>query len=175
MIFRYTDVRFGGHRFFCDGTMNSLNNILIASHGTEGAMVAEKMALTLCNQGAKLHHLIVVPTLWEGMTGDDWLNNGTTRDTFRTYLETELGREVDEHCERMKLSADEYGLEYSKTIVFGEPDECLIDASKNDNYDLVVIGSPRPKGKKGIRSRMQVEPLTRSLSIPLLIVPYPND
>jgi len=155
--------------------MNSPKHVLLASHGTEGAKAAEKMALSLCNKGATLHHLIVVPTLWQGMTGDDWLNNGSTRDTFRRYLESELGREVDEHCERVSLAADEHGLEYNKTIVFGEPEECLLDANRNANYDLVVIGSPRPKGKKGIRSRMPVEPLAKLLSSPLLIVPYPND
>lgn len=137
-------------------------------------MAAEQMALSLCGKGAKLHHLLVVPTLWQGMTGDDWLNNGSTRDTFRRYLESELGREIDEHCNRVNNAADELELEYSKTIVLGEPDECLIDASKSDNYDLVIMGSPRPKGKKGIRSRMAVESLTKSLNIPLLIVPYPH-
>lgn len=155
--------------------MNILNNVLLASHGTEGAMAAEQMALGLCNKNAKLHHLIVVPTLWEGMTGDDWLNNGSTRDTFRRYLETELGREVDEHCERVQGTAEERGLEYSKTIVIGEPDECLLDAVKKATYDLVIMGSPRPKGKKGIRSRMTLEPLAKLLPIPLLIVPYPDE
>ncbi len=155
--------------------MNSLNNILIASHGTDGAMAAEKLAVSMCSKGAKLHHLIVVPTLWEGMTGDDWLNNGSTRDTFRRYLETELGREVDEHCERLSSAAEKNGLQYSKTIVFGEPEECLLEVSKKDDFDLVVIGSPRPKGKKGIRSRMKLEPLAKLLSVPLMMVPYPHD
>ena len=133
------------------------------------------MALTLCNKGAKIHHLIVVPTLWEGMTGDDWLNNGSTRDTFRRYLEGELGREVDEHCDRVNHAAKEHELEYSNTIVFGEPDACLLDASKANSYDLIIMGSPRPKGKKGLRSRMSLEPLAKLLPIPLLIVPYPNE
>jgi nucleotide-binding universal stress UspA family protein len=154
--------------------MNSVKHVLLASHGTEGAMAAEKMALVLCSKGAKLHHLIVVPTLWHGMTGDDWLNNGSTRDTFRRYLETELGREIDQHCERVNAAADEHGLEYSKTIVLGEPDECLLDAAGSHAYDLVIMGSPRPKGKKGIRSRMSVEPLAKRLPVPLLIVPYPD-
>jgi nucleotide-binding universal stress UspA family protein len=155
--------------------MNSMDNILLASHGTEGAMAAEKMALVLCNKGGKLHHLIVVPTLWQGMTGDDWLNNGSTRDTFRRYLESELGREVDQHCQRVNTAAKEHGLEYSKTIVLGEPDECLLDAARSNTYDLVIMGSPRPKGKKGLRSRMSVEPLAKLLAIPLLIVPYPDE
>ena len=110
--------------------MNSLNNILLASHGTEGAMAAEKMALILCNKGAKLHHLIVVPTLWEGITGDDWLNNGSTRDTFRRYLETELGitadelsnlehpitQEIEEAVEFAEKSPEPEALDYQKYI-----------------------------------------------------------
>lgn len=160
---------------FYGDKMNSVNHVLLASHGTEGAMAAEKMTLNVCNKGAMLHHLIVVPTLWEGMTGDDWLNNGTTRDTFRRYLESELGREVDEHCVRIQAAAEEHDLDYRKTIVVGEPEECLLDACKDDEYDLVIMGSPRPKGKKGIRSRMSVEPLVKLLPFPLLIVPYPNE
>ena len=151
-----------------------MKRILLASHGTEGAMAAERMALNICSRDARLHHLIVVPTLWQGMTGDDWLNNGSTRDTFCRYLEGELGREVDEQCNRVNHLANERGLGYSKTIVLGEPEECLIDASKGDDYDLVIMGSPRPKNKKGIRSRMAVEPLVKLLNIPLLIVPYPH-
>lgn len=155
--------------------MQSMNNVLLASHGTDGAQAAEARAFEVCTKGAKLHHLIVVPTLWQGMTGDDWLNNGTTRDTFRRYLESELGREVDEHLERVSKAAEARELEYSSEIVVGEPDDCLIAASKKEQYDLVIMGSPRPKGKKGLRSRMATAPVTRDLSTPLLIVPYPND
>jgi len=149
-------------------------NILLASHGTEGAMAAEKMALSLCEEGAKLHHLLVVPTLWEGMTGDDWLNNGSTRDRFRRYLEAELEKEVDEHCERISTQAKDKSVNYSNEVIIGEPEDCLLKACQKEEYELVVMGSPRPKGIKGLRSRMSTEPLTRSLSVPLLIVPYPQ-
>ena len=155
--------------------MNSVNHVLLASHGTEGALAAEQMALLMCNKGATLHHLIVVPSFWQGMTGDDWLNNGSTRNTFRRYLEGELGKEVDEHRERVSRSAAENELEYISEVVLGEPDECLINSCKQEEYDLVIMGSPRPKGKKGLRSRMKPESLVRSLDIPLLIVPYPAD
>lgn len=153
--------------------MNSVNHVLLASHGTEGALAAEQMALSMCCKGAKLHHLIVVPTLWQGMTGDDWLNNGSTRDTFRRYLEGEIGREVDQHCERVSNNAEQNELEYISEIVLGEPDECLINSSQKNDFDLIIMGSPRPKGIKGLRSRMKTESLVRSLGIPLLVVPYP--
>ncbi len=154
--------------------MITTNTILLASHGTEGAMAAEKIAFSLCEKGAKLHHLLVVPTLWEGMTGDDWLNNGSTRDTFRRYLESELGREVDEHCERISTQAKVMSVTYSNELIVGEPEECLLKACKKQNFELVVMGSPRPKGMSGLRSRMSTEPLCRSLPVPLLIVPYPQ-
>jgi nucleotide-binding universal stress UspA family protein len=154
--------------------MKTATNILLASHGTEGARAAEKMAFSLCEKGAKLHHLLVVPTLWEGMTGDDWLNNGSTRDTFRRYLESELGKEVDEHCDRISSQAKAMSVTYSNELIVGEPEKCLLEACKEQNFELVVMGSPRPKGMQGLRSRMSTEPLSRSLSVPLLIVPYPQ-
>ena len=156
--------------------MNTSNQVLLASHGTEGAMAAEQMAIkTCCAQGSHLHHLIVVPTLWEGMTGDDWLNNGSTRDTFRRYLESELGKEVDEHIARVKQLAEEEGLQYTKDIVLGEPDECLLKATETQEFDLVIMGSQRPKGEPGLRSRMMTKTVTRKLNTPVLIVPFPHE
>ena len=156
-------------------TMNSPNQVLLASHGTEGAQAAERMVLQLCGKGSKIHHLVVVPDLWKGMTGDDWLNNGSTRDRFRNYLESELENEVREHVKRLQDEAINEEINYSAEVMVGNPEKCLIEASRNANYDLVVMGSPRPKGKQGLRSRMKTEPLTKALSAPLLIVPYPND
>jgi hypothetical protein len=56
--------------------------ILLASHGTAGARAAEAAALDRCAGGATLHQLVVVPDLWKGMLGDDWLNNAVTQARF---------------------------------------------------------------------------------------------
>lgn len=154
--------------------MLAVDNVLLASHGTEGAMAAEQMALRMCGKGTHLHHLIVVPGFWKGTTGDDWLNNGSTRDSFRRYLEGELGREVDENFERVGQAAKDRELDYTNDMVVGEPDECLLDASQQQPYDLIILGSPRPRGKSGLRSRMITSALTYKLTTPLLIVPYPD-
>jgi len=154
--------------------MMAVNKVLLASHGTEGAMAAEQMAFKMCGRGAHLHHLIVVPGFWKGTTGDDWLTNGSTRDTFRRYLEAELGREVDENFVRVGAAAVERELDYTNDMVVGEPDECLLDSSRQQDYDLIILGSPRPKGKSGLRSRMITDALTHKLTTPLLIVPYPD-
>ena len=155
--------------------MESANNILLASHGTEGAQAAEQKAIELCNKGGHLHHLIVVPkALWEGMTGDDWLNNGSTRDTFRRYLEDQLQQEVEEHKARVSDAARSRELNYTSEVIVGEPEECLINTSQKDKFDLLVMGSPRPKGKTGLKSRMLTDS-TRGLPIPTVIVPYPDE
>ena len=155
--------------------METANNILLASHGTEGAQAAEQMAIELCKQGGHVHHLIVVPKrLWEGMTGDDWLNNGSTRDTFRRYLEDQLSQEVEEHQARVSDAAKTKDLNYTSEVVVGEPEECLINTSQKEAYDLVVMGSPRPKGKAGLKSRMLTKS-TRALPVPTIIVPYPDE
>jgi nucleotide-binding universal stress UspA family protein len=148
--------------------------VLLASHGTDGARAAERMAMELCDSMGKLHHLVVVPDLWKGMTGDDWLNNGSTRDRFRRYLESELEEEVRGNVDRVKSDAATQQISYTAEVMVGKPDACLIEASQRGKYDLVVMGSPRPKGKPGLRSRMATDPLARQLAAPLLIVPYPD-
>jgi len=155
--------------------MQSANNILLASHGTEGAQAAEQEAIKLCKKGGHLHHLIVVPkALWQGMTGDDWLNNGSTRNTFRRYLEEQLTQEVEEHKSRVSEAATTSDLNYTAEVIVGEPEKELISASQKEAYDIVVMGSSRPKGKTGLRSRMLTKSI-RELSVPLLIVPYPDE
>ncbi len=150
------------------------NHVLLASHGTTGAKAAENMAISTCTKGGSLTHLFVVPEFWQGMTGDDWLNNGSTRDQFRQYLETELGKEVDEHCARVSRAAKQQELHYNKAITLGEPEKVLIQYSKTQNFDLIIMGSPRPKSVEGLRSKMLTKNLTHCLPIPLLIAPYPR-
>lgn len=155
--------------------MMKTEKILLASHGTAGAQAAVQAALALGQQGTELHHLVVVPTLWQGMTGDDWLNNGSTRDRYRRYLESELGKEIDEHRTAVQQQAEARGCVYQIEIVVGEPDQCLIEYSNDKPCDLIVMGSPRPKGVPGLRSRMHTDALLKKLSAPLLVIPFPHD
>jgi len=154
--------------------MAGFKKILLASHGTEGARADERAAVSLCASNAYMHHLIVVPDLWKGMMGDDWLNNDGTRNTYGRYLETELGKEIDNHIERLSSILLQHKISYSHTIIVGKPEECLLEASQAESFDLVVIGSPRPGNMKGLRSRMKLEPLARFLQVPLFITEFPN-
>ena len=153
--------------------MRNLKQILLASHGTPGARAAERAALALCGPKTTLHHLIVVPDFWKGMMGDDWLNNSKTRDTYGRYVEAELEGEVRRHIANLQRQAAKRRVRYQPEIVVGKPEDCLRERLKRRRIDMVVLGAPRPKGKAGLRSRMLTEKLLRTLSVPVLIVPYP--
>ncbi len=147
--------------------------ILCASHGTDGALAAENQALQFCHSDVSLHHLIVVPDFWKGMMGDDWLNNAASQDRFGKYLEGQLGSEVAEVVERLGKATEKTGAGFSYESRLGKPAECLVEVSQKTDFDLVVIGSPRPKGVKGYRSSMDPKVLMQQLRVPLLIVPHP--
>ena len=154
--------------------MTEFAHIVIASHGTPGAQAAEQAALAWCRAGGRLSHLVVVPDLWRGMMGDDWLNNASTRDTYGKYVENELQREIDIHVGRLRSQAAAAGIAYEFRVTLGKPTECLLAFSREAAPDLVVIGAPRPKGITGLRSRMHPEQLAGALAMPLLVVPYPR-
>ena len=80
--------------------------LLLAHHGTPGAEQAAALALSLAVPGhTRIVHLYVVPDFWDGMQGDDWLNNAWTRDAFGRHVEGQLETDaraqmqgVAEHC-----------------------------------------------------------------------------
>jgi nucleotide-binding universal stress UspA family protein len=152
-----------------------VNKVLLASHGTPGALAAEQAAIDLCRENnAPLHHLLVVPDFWKGMMGDDWLNNAVTQIRFGDYVENQLTQDAANEIERIEEICKQADIPYSNTVRLGKPASCLIDAVAKQNCDFVVIGSPRPKGLPGYRSRMDLELLARSLTVPLLTIPHPQ-
>lgn len=154
--------------------MTKPRHILLASHGTDGAREAEKLAYTFCEPGTILHHLVVVPDFWKGMQGDDWLNNASTRDAFGRHLESQLAQEIHALIERMRRETDERRIEYRHEMTQGNPVDCLIQRVALGPADLVVLGSPRPKGRLGLRSRMLDEKLFSALRVPVIIAPHPH-
>lgn len=148
--------------------------ILLASHGTAGATAAERAAFDRAAGGGTIHHLVVVPDFWKGMLGDDWLNNAVVHVRFGRYVENQLEREITEHLERVAMEAKTRGIPYTAEARQGKPAECLLEAAEAGDFDLVVIGSSRPKGETGYRSRMVLDTLAKGLRRPLLIVPHPK-
>ena len=148
--------------------------ILVASHDTSGARAAERLARKLARPGGTLHYLFVVPDFWKGMRGDDWLNNAVTQDRFGKYLESQLEKEIEAARQRMQDETKSCGLDFHFQFCVGRPAEQLVVTAARLAPELVVIGSPRPKGSPGLRSRMDVELLAQRLGMPLLTAPHPG-
>jgi nucleotide-binding universal stress UspA family protein len=150
------------------------SSVLLASHDTVGSRAAEQAALDAVAAGGRLHHLVIVPEFWQGMTGDGWRINASTEHAFCDYLKAQIEREIMEHLTRVSVEAKARGLSYSAGSKHGRLEDCLIATSHEQAFDLVVIGAPRPKGHTGLRSRIDLDKLTRGLRVPLVIIPHPG-
>jgi nucleotide-binding universal stress UspA family protein len=150
------------------------DRILLASHGTPGARAAELAALALAAPVATIFHLVVVPDLWKGMMGDDWLNNASTRAAYGRHVESQLAREIEEHRATLEREVRMSGRRYELKVVLGDPSTALLEYAASLQPDCVVIGAPRPKGAPGLRSRMRLDKLAGALDAPLLVMPRPG-
>lgn len=150
------------------------NRVLLASHGTPGARAAERMALDVAAPAATIFHLVVVPDFWKGMMGDDWLNNASTRAAYGRHVESQIAREIEAHRDALEREVRSGGRRYEAHIVLGKPDEALLEYAAAIEPDLVVIGTRRPAGTPGLRSRIRLEKLAGVLKAPLLVVPHPR-
>ncbi|MDA8260175.1 MAG: universal stress protein [Betaproteobacteria bacterium] len=148
--------------------------LLLCHHGTRGALAAETLAYELALPGTTtLVHCLVVPELWAGMQGDDWLNNASTRDAFGNYLEGMLEGDARRELAAVAARCKERGVAHESVMRLGNPAETVLAVASEIGADLVVIGSPRRKDEEGLRSRMELETLVRGLQCPLLIAPHP--
>lgn len=137
-------------------------------------MLAETLTLDIAIPGqTQIVHLLVVPDFWSGMQGDDWLNNASTRDAFGSYVEGMLEKDVRDQQRALEGRCTERGLAYKAVMRQGDPAECLLEAATQEQASMVVIGPPRLKGTPGYRSRMDLEPLVRKLTVPLIIANRP--
>ena len=148
--------------------------LLLCHHGTAGAQRAEELALELAAPGATtIVHCLVVPELWAGMQGDDWLNNASTRDAFGDYVENMLENDAKRELATVEAHCKERGIAYEAVMRYGDPADVVVQVAIETGVELVVIGSPRIKGEEGLRSRMDLEKLVRRLKCLLLIAPRP--
>ncbi len=149
-------------------------SLLLCHHGTLGAAAAEALALDISVAGVTtLVHCLVVPELWAGMQGDDWLNNASTRDAFGSYVENMLENDARRELAAVESHCQERSIAYHAVMRLGEPADVVLAVAGEVAADLVVIGPPRKKGEEGLRSRMDLEKLVRGLKCPLLIASRP--
>jgi len=154
--------------------MKSPQKLLLCHHGTRGAQAAAQLALEIALPGTTtVIQCLVVPELWAGMQGDDWLNNASTRDDFARYVENMLAHDARQALAGVEVACKERGIAYESIMRVGEPADVVVAMATASDAALVVIGPPRRKGEEGLRSRMDLDRLARGLKCPLLIAPRP--
>ena len=154
-------------------------NVLLCTHGTEGAQKAEAFFFNEAakNPDLQLTVLTVLDADWRLMTGDDWLNSSKTHTTFLDHVEDQVSEEIVEEWQRIKECYPE-----AKKARFmqhtGDIAETITGVAKALECDLIVIGPysknsrffPK-KAEKGLRDRMENKQLHPLLPCPLLIAP----
>ena len=150
--------------------MRAPATLVLAHHGTAGAARAETLALELAVPGqTAIVHALVVPDFWDGMQGDDWLNNASTRDAFARHLETQLEVEAAQQVAALAGRLAERGIACRALVRIGDPAERLVAIARECAADLVVVGPPRARGEAGYRSRMDLDTLARGLPCPFFV------
>ena len=150
------------------------NRILLASHGSRGAIAAEQAAIYACKHQDQIHHLYVVPSWWADMTGDDWLNNGVSRNRFRHYLENELSNDSQETISRIKRACANKHIEYSLSMIVGNSEKTLHQIASDCVYNHIFIGEMRPRHTSGLNDRMLTRKNRQTFQHVLNIIPHPD-
>ena len=145
---------------------------LLASHGSLGAKAAEKVAIASCKSGDQLDHLYVIPSWWADMTGDDWLNNGASRNSYRHYLERELEKESLSVINRIRDKCEKKKISYKSILLVGNCEQLLQKYA--DNYSKVFVGSCRPKTIEGLNDKMLTNKVLNKLKDQLEIIQFPH-
>ena len=148
---------------------------LLASHGSVGAIEAERAALRCCKNGDQLDHLYVIPSWWGDMTGDDWLNNGVSRNRFRNYLSEQLWQESQQVIQRLRQLCNKKAIEYNSLFQVGRSDKALQQVAAQTDYVKIFIGDRRPKHTIGLYDYMLTASVRKQLATRLNIISYPHE
>ena len=145
---------------------------LLASHGTPGAMAAEQYALAQCRRGDHLDHLLVIPEWWAHMTGDDWLNNGVSRNRYRAYVEQQLDQEAQQVFSRVQHACEAQGIFYSSIFILGDSSK-VFRQHVHSHYEKIFAGSRRPSDCEGLNDRMLTKKSIKCAGSQLITVEHP--
>ena len=137
-------------------------------------MAAEQSAIDQCRAGDRIDHLLVIPSWWKDMTGDDWLNNGVSRNRFRDYLSDQLWQESQQVIERVQQGCIRNGIKYRSLVHLGRSDRMLEETLNQNEYDQIFMGSRRPKHQLGLRDTMLTTKIIKQFIKQLYIVAHPH-
>jgi len=148
-----------------------IRKILVATHGSKGAVKAEQYALDLARTlGAELHALYVIHKGWGSLVGIEWLHSSETRMEFFRYAESELYRMADAALGSFTKRAAACGLAVTTSVRVGDPGEVIALDARERGSDLIVLGDACEGRSEEYKARINVGKLLRSAPCSVLQV-----
>lgn len=148
-----------------------IRTILVATHGTEGAVEAEHNAVDLARTfGAELHALYVIHKGWGSLVGIEWLHSSEKRMDFYRYAEAELYKMADAALGEFARRAAACGLTVTTAVRVGDPGGAIVDVARERGSDLIVLGDACKGRSEEYKARINVGKLMRSAPCSVLQV-----
>lgn len=148
-----------------------IRTILVATHGSKGAVEAERCALDLARtHDAELHALYVIHKGWGSLVGIEWLHSSEKRMEFYRYAEAELYRMADAALSGFVSRATARGLNVTTSVRVGDPGEVIVSESRERGSDLIVLGDACKGRSEEYKARINVGKLLRSAPCSVLQV-----
>lgn len=149
------------------------HHLLLCTHGTPGAQRAETLVfsdLAEKQTDIKITVLTVINEGWKLMTGDDWLNTSSTRNTFIRHVDSQLAEEIETDWERIKNQYPR-AKDCRFLRIMGPVEETIVETAEKNGCDLIVIGPFQKKQGKGFKSRIKNKTFHPMLACPLIVAP----
>jgi nucleotide-binding universal stress UspA family protein len=148
-----------------------IRTILVATHGSKGAVEAEHYALDLARTlGAELHALYVIHKGWGSLVGIEWLHSSEKRMDFYRYAEAELYRMADEALGHFAQRAAACGVRITTSVLVGDPGEVIVNEARERRADLIVLGDACKGRSEEYKARINTGKLLRSATCSVLQV-----
>jgi len=148
-----------------------IKKILLATHGTAGAIEAERSALELARTlDAELHALYVIHQGWGSLVGIEWLHSSETRMEFFRYAETELYRMANTALAAFAQRAEAAGLTITTSVRVGDPEQVIAGEAGELGADLIVLGSACQGRSSEYKARISVKKLMKAAPCSVLQV-----
>jgi nucleotide-binding universal stress UspA family protein len=139
-----------------------IKKILIATHGTEGAVEAELHALDLARRmDAELHALYVIHKGWGTLVGIEWLHSSERRMEFYRYTEAELYKMADAALSKFVHRAAACGVKVTTSIRVNKLEEAIVSEARAQGSDLIVLGNVGKERSEEYRAKVSLGKLMK--------------
>lgn len=144
-----------------------MKKILVPCDFSKPAINAYRFALDVAakaNGTVHLLHAIELPVLYDTVLMPA-LN-------FEQALLKELKEKTETEFEKIKAKYTSEGVKVFTNVVFGSPSKVILEYSKNESIDLIVMGSHGASGLREIFVGSNAERIVRSSPVPVLVIKH---